>query len=132
MNADLIIYCICIILAGWVFWGLGYNAGKNSQPIIATAEKQECVHSAVSALTPEIFSGYKDGDYIVCYPDMGNGHRMTLNEEIIKTITEKLMVDAECLINADGVDEEDRILGRIEAETNIIRFLKRNLGNEPV
>ena len=35
-------------------------------------------HSAVFALTPELFTGYKDGDYIVCHPDMGNGKSLTL------------------------------------------------------
>jgi len=53
------------------------------------------------------------------------------NQEIINTLTQKLIVETECLICADGVVEEDRILGRIEAEANIIRFLKRNLEPKP-
>jgi len=51
-------------------------------------------------------------------------------EEIINTFIENLKVEVESLINAESVCEEERIIGRIEATANIVRFIKNNLSDE--
>jgi len=75
MKINLIIYCICIVLTAIIFYKWGYNSGSILSKDYTVTEDR---HSAVFALTPELFTGYKDGDYIVCHPDMGNGKSLTL------------------------------------------------------
>ena len=66
-----------IILLFNGFYHLGFKNGKNTLPIIATAEKQEIINSYEMTLSPEMFTGFKDGDWVVCNPNFGNG-KMTL------------------------------------------------------
>lgn len=46
-------------------------------------------------------------------------------EEIAETFKKRAAVELEIFINADGVEEQQRSLGRLEATADMIRLLEK-------
>jgi len=48
-------------------------------------------------------------------------------EDLAETFKKRAAVELEIFINADGVEEQQRSLGRLEATADMIRYLEKRL-----